>query len=204
MLEVRNKSLLSGGITVANPGIDKRKEDQEYPIACYVVGILLIVYLFIGVSVILTVHLNYSNVLAHSDLLRSHIICGAFGMVGAAIASIRKYYQYLITYSSTKATGRSNKPMDWSFGWVYYYLTRPILGAVLGALAYLLSFIGFQVLSDSNSLEISSKGKYLLFAVSFVSGFSVSHVLDRVDAVSKQIFQTNQKSKQREDKENVD
>jgi hypothetical protein len=114
MLKVRNKPLPSGGITVANSGIEKRKEDQEYPIACYVVGTLLVVYLFIGVSVILAVHLNYSKVLAHSDLLRSHIICGAFGMVGAAIASIRKYYQYLITYSSTKTTGRSNKPMDWS------------------------------------------------------------------------------------------
>ena len=194
MLEVRNKSLPSGGITMANSGIDKRKEDQEYPIACYVVGILLIVYLFIGVSVILTVYLNYSNVLAHSDLLRSHVICGAFGMLGAAIASIRKYYQYLITYSTAKASGRSVQPMDWSLGWVYYYLTRPILGSVLGALAYLLSFIGFHVLADSPSLDISNKGKYILFTVAFVSGFSVSHVLDRVEAVAKQIFQADQKS----------
>lgn len=194
MLEVRNKSLPSGGITVANSGIEKRKEDQEYPIACYVVGTLLVVYLFIGVSVILAVHLNYSTVLAHSDLLRSHVICGAFGMLGAAIASIRKYYQYLITYSAAKASGQSVQPMDWSLGWVYYYLTRPILGSALGALAYLLSFIGFHVLADSPSLDISNKGKYVLFAVAFISGFSVSHVLDRVEAVAKQIFQSDQKS----------
>lgn len=181
----------------------KAKKYEEYPIACRVVGVLLIVFLFIAVAIIFVAHLNCIEVLAQSDLLRSHVICGAFGMLGASIASVRKYYQYLITYSTAKATGRSNQSMDWSLGWVYYYLTRPILGSVLGALAYLLSFIGFQVLAGSNSLEISNKGKYLLFAVSFVSGFSVSHVLDRVDAVSKQIFQTTQKSKQREDKENV-
>jgi len=175
---------------MANSEIKKKKEDQEYPIACYVVGILLIVYLFISVSVILAVYLNYCDILAHSDLLRSHVICGAFGMLGAAIASIRKYYKYLITYSTAKASGRSVQPMDWSFGWVYYYLTRPILGSALGALAYLLSFIGFHILADSPSLDISNKGEYILFAVSFVSGFSVSHVLDRVEAVAKQIFQT--------------
>jgi hypothetical protein len=177
-----------------NSGLKKSKEDQEYPVACYVVGIFLIVYLIISVCVILIVYLKYRNILVDSYLLRSHVICGAFGMLGAAIASIRKYYQYLITYSTARAIGRSVQPMDWSLGWIYYYLTRPILGAALGALTYLLSFIGFHVLIDSPSLDISYKGKYFLYAVAFVSGFSVSHVLDRVDAVAKQIFQAGQKS----------
>ncbi len=107
------------------------------------------------------------------------------------MASIRKYYKYLISHSTALINNKECVPMDWSLGWVYYYLTRPILGAVLGAITFTLSFIGFQILSDAQQIEISGKGKNLLFALAFVSGFSVSHVLDRVEAISRQIFKSS-------------
>ncbi|MDO8446924.1 MAG: hypothetical protein Q7T53_12655 [Deltaproteobacteria bacterium] len=163
----------------------------KYPLACYIVGLSLVGYLSIAVIVILIVHLNMVIYLAKASVLRTHILCGAFGMLGASMASIRKYYKYLISHSTALINNKECVPMDWSLGWVYYYLTRPILGAVLGAITFTLSFIGFQILSDAQQIEISGKGKNLLFALAFVSGFSVSHVLDRVDAISRQIFKSS-------------
>ena len=88
-------------------------------------------------------------------------------------------------------------------GWLYYYLTRPVLGAILGALTFTLSYVGFHVLSSVRTDQVSNEGKNLLFAVAFVSGFSVSHVLDRLEAVSRQIFQPGRGSGKTEDQELV-
>jgi hypothetical protein len=63
------------------------------------------------------------------------------------------------------------------------------LGAILGAVIYLISFIGFHILAESPLMQISTKGKYFLFAFAFLSGFSVSDVLDRLSSVSKQLFE---------------
>jgi len=41
------------------------------------------------------------------------------------------------------------------------------------------------------TVEISNEGKYLLFALAFVSGFAVSHILDRLEALAKKIFQVD-------------
>jgi len=163
----------------------------NYPIACYIVGIALIGYLLIAVCAIIFVYLNIFEYLAKASILRTHILCGAFGMLGASVASIRKYYKYLISHSTSIIKNSEVSPMDWSLGWVYYYVTRPILGSILGAITFTLSFIGFQILSDVHHIEISSKGKNLIFAIAFVSGFSVSHVLDRLEAISKQIFKSS-------------
>ena len=73
----------------------------NYPIACYMVGIVLIGYLLIVVCAIIFVYLNIFEYLAKTSLLRTHILCGAFGMLGASVASIRKYYKYLISHSTS-------------------------------------------------------------------------------------------------------
>lgn len=170
------------------PGPENKVEPIRYPTVCYFIGLYLIISIIIAASIIVIIHLNFMSVYLNASVMRIYALCGAFGMLGAAVASIRKYYRYLITYSTSKYTGHAVLPMDWSLGWVYYYLTRPILGAILGALTYLLSFIGFQILSESPISQISTKGRYFLFALAFMSGFSVSDVLDRLSAVSKQLF----------------
>ncbi len=163
----------------------------SYPIGCYVVGVALVMYIFLALTILVVIHLNAVPILATRELLRTHFLCGAFGMLGAAMASSRKYYKVLITESAAKTSGLNGSTTDWSLGWLFYYLTRPLLGAVLGALAYTLTFIGFQVLSKLPTEEISDRGRYLLYALAFVSGFSVSHVLDRLEAISKEIFQAS-------------
>jgi glucose uptake protein GlcU len=121
-------------------------------------------------------------------------MCAGFGMVGATIAAIRKYYSKLISESTAKATGNVKPPLDWGLGWIYYYMSRPILGAILGALSYTLSFVGVLILTNGRDIVISNEGRFLLNALAFVSGFAVSQVLDRLGAVSKQIFRASTNS----------
>jgi len=172
----------------------KSPVNPEYSKSCYFVGFSLVIYLLLSILIILIVHFNVIIALSTMAVLRTHVLCAGFGMLGASIASIRKYYRVLITESTARHAGKPVQDTDWSLGWIYYYLTRPILGAVLGALSFTLSFVGFQVLAKHQSIEISHEGRYLLFALAVVSGFSVSHVLDRLEAISKQFFQAASRS----------
>ena len=160
----------------------------RYPLSCYVVGILLIFFLLMSASIIVIVHLNVFTILESAKILRAHVMCGGFGMMGAALAAIRKYYRVLITERTALETHQVATPTDWTLGWVYYYLTRPLLGAILGALTFTLSYIGVQVLTKPGSPSISDEGQFVLYALAFIAGFSVTHVLDRLEAVAKQTF----------------
>jgi hypothetical protein len=117
-------------------------------------------------------------------------MCGLFGSAGASIAAIRKYYRALISEATARAGGQAPNPTNWSWGWVFYYLSRPILGGVLGALAYTLSLVGVSILTEPVGTQISEKGRYLLYGLSFMSGFAVSHVLDRLNTLAKQVFKS--------------
>ena len=160
----------------------------ELPRSCLVVGVALAGYLLVGLATVIAVHLNAISWIAKSDLLRAHAMCGGFGMIGASMAGMRKFYRTLITESTNRLAGRDSPPTIWDFGWLYYYFTRPLLGAILGALTFTLTFAGFQVLAKPSDITLSNQGRYLLYALSFVSGFSVSHVLDRLNSLARQAF----------------
>ena len=100
-------------------------------------GVYIVMVLLASVIGIGFVHSNV--VPLASQLLRAHLMCGLFGTAGACIAAIRKYYRALITEAAAHSKGQETHPTNWSWGWIFYYLSRPILGCVLGALAYTLS-----------------------------------------------------------------
>jgi hypothetical protein len=117
------------------------------PKACYIVGVVLLLYLGAAIGFVLLVHSNVVGCLSATWLLRDHAMCAGFGMMGSSIASMRKYYRVLITDSANSRSGNTAQTATWDFGWVYYYLTRPLVGGVLGALSFTLSFVGFQALA---------------------------------------------------------
>ena len=162
---------------------------QKRPKSCYLVGAGLVLYLVGAVLLVVCVHLNVVPILGESNLFRTHLMCGAFGMLGSSIATIRRYYRALLTETTAVMEGKPNPPLIWDFAWVFYYLTRPILGGILGALTFTLSFIGLQILATPVKPEVSNQGKYLLFALAFVSGFAVGQVLDRLNSVAKEVFE---------------
>lgn len=161
---------------------------RQLPVTCYVVGVSILLFMALSMLLIVAIHLNEVPLLGRSPLLRTVAMCGAFGMLGASIASIRKYYRVLITESTARELGQEVSESTWDFGWAFYYITRPILGAILGALAFIITFILFQLLSTARESAISSQGNLMLYAVSLLSGYAVSQVLDRLSSVAKQIF----------------
>ena len=170
--------------------LNQTNSSEKHPLACYFVGVSLIIFLFLSVTTILIVHLDIIQFLTNAQFLRAHIICAGFGMLGASMAAMRKFYSTLISESTAKSENKKVVLNDWSFGWCYYYLTRPILGAVLGALAFLLSFIGFQVMASPSIIEISTEGRSLLYALAFLAGFSASNVLTRLDKIARKTFES--------------
>jgi hypothetical protein len=54
-----------------------------------------------------------------------------------------------------------------------------------------MSFVGLSVLATPSKIAISDDGRYLLYALAFLSGFAVSEVLDRLNSVAKEVFKSN-------------
>jgi hypothetical protein len=82
---------------------------RDRPPICIWLGIILVLYLFISIAAIICVHLDILKVLGGAKLLKAHVMCGGFGMLGAGVASIRKYYRTLITETATLATAEAVK-----------------------------------------------------------------------------------------------
>ena len=171
---------------------------QTLPRSCYWLAVYLLGMVFIGLASILSIHLNAIYLISGSSLLRSHALCASFGLLGASMAAIRKYYKFLITDAVTRSDpGKTSiLTQSWGLGWLIYYVSRPIMGLAMGALSFTLSFVGFQVLSQPGSSGLSDQGRYLLFGIAYLAGFSVSHVLDRLNSISRQVFSAKPKEEE--------
>jgi hypothetical protein len=154
---------------------------------------VLIMFMLSAIISIASIHLWWGLLNINSPILRAHMMCGAFGMLGASMASLRKLYKSLITESTAKSSGCSFAPFTWDFGWILYYLTRPMLGTILGASSYLLGYVGFQVLTGSVDVKVSNQGTHLFYTIALLCGFSASQALDRMHSTAKDIL-TGQKS----------
>lgn len=161
------------------------------------ISVALIFSLLVSVATVVCIHIGIFPFAPSSAILRAHVMCGAFGVLGASMASLRKLYRALITESTLRANEKQFVPLVWDFGWVLYYLTRPLLGGVLGALSYTLSLVGFQILTGHVDAKISSQGRYLLYALAVLFGFSVSHALDRMNSVAKDILSGPKKTEEK-------
>lgn len=157
------------------------------------IAALLIFYLLAATVGVLLIHLNVIQHLQQHHLLRTHLMCAGFGVIGASMAAIRKFYSALITESRRTRENTGPYYVDWSPGWLFYYATRPILGGFLGALSYLFLYGGFQILASTPKSEISNEGNLILYALSMLAGFSVSQVMTRIEQVAEQVFQRNDK-----------
>lgn len=156
-------------------------------------AIALIVFILFAITMIASIHLWWGLLNINSQILRAHMMCGSFGMLGASMASLRKLYKSLITESTAKSRGTPFAPLTWDFGWVLYYITRPMLGAILGASSYLLGYVGFQILTGPVDVNVSNHGTHLFYTIALLCGFSASQALDRMHTAAKDIL-TGRKS----------
>jgi len=171
----------------ANP-LRTERPTLRRPKVCYLIGGYLLLAVLLSAIGAVAIHLIGTSWISESWVLRTHAMCGCFGALGASMAAMRKYYRALITESTDHSSGSRIRSAVWDWGWIYYYLTRPVLGGLLGSVSFTLSFVGFQVLAENKTIQLSNQGRYLLYGVAFLCGFSVSHVLDRLNSIAKQAF----------------
>lgn len=165
------------------------------PRSASVVGGYLVASLIVGALLVLVIHLNWIPKICTEPMLRAHFICAAFGVMGASMAAMRKLYRAGITHDvllAQKIDCEATNPIkSWGTWWVYYFVTRPIYGGFLGALVFLLSNVSLQIMSQAGGEVLSPQGRYILFGVACLSGYSVSHVLDHLSNASKKVFKNN-------------
>jgi hypothetical protein len=120
--------------------------------------------------------------------LRAHLVAGGFGSLGATLVAFRKFYQSVLTDETAAAFGEQPTPTAWGLGWLIYYAGRPLVGGILGALVYMLSFLGLQVMTVADSITLSGQGTLVLYSAALAAGSSSSLMLDLIGDLASKVF----------------
>jgi hypothetical protein len=81
---------------------------------------------------------------------------------------------------------------NWDKHWHPWYIIRPILSAVMGAVAYIFIRAGLFIFGGQGELKSWSIYGYL--AVCFIAGYNVQRFLDQLEAISEATFGIKKKS----------
>lgn len=104
----------------------------------------------------------------------------AGGLLGAAVFAFRGFYQ------SVGPQNPQNPRYQYDPNWTLWYISRPIMGAFLGAFSYAVLRGGVATFGGAASSSAGPHAAY--FAVAFLAGFSVTEVLDWTHAAARRIF----------------
>jgi len=149
----------------------KQQKDKNFNLKINLLGTYLIVILLIFILVgILTYIYKLEN-----KLICSLIIIACSGGIGGTIYSIRGFYQNL---------GEGSFNLN---NWVWWYIFRPVMSAVIGVFIYFLIVGG--LLSVGNISEINySKGLMFYSALAFLAGFSFTQFANKLEEIASTIF----------------
>lgn len=112
--------------------------------------------------------------------LLSYAFC--FGGVGATCYSIYGLYLHVAAD-------------DYDHSYLYWYLFRGPLGAVLGLVSYLLLLAGLLTIADVNASQAiqappSLKSKAAISAIAFLAGFCTNQFIEKLKACGRTLFGT--------------
>ncbi len=147
---------------------------------------MLWVYLFsFSLLGLLTWLLSISPSLGQMDFLNQHLLVQAFsysfaaGGIGASMYSIR-----MLHYQSHLKDNREDG-FRWGWGWVRFYFNRPMLGAFLGFIIYVLIQGGLFTLPDKNQ----ATSKFLLaIGLGWLVGYNVTEIILRLEKTATALF----------------
>ena len=143
------------------------------------IGMYLLTTLVILITMPIYTYLNWTDNL--SKLITALVYVSCAGGLGGTIYSIRGFY---------KAHAGDNFELKW----LWWYIFRPPISIVIGAIAYFLIVGG--LLSVGNISEANySKSVMFYCAISFLAGFTFSRFTDKLEDLSDTLF-----SKKEEDK----
>ena len=81
---------------------------------------------------------------------------------------------------------------NWDKDWHPWYVIRPILSAVMGAIAYVFIRAGLFIFGGQGELKDWSIYGYL--AIGFIAGYNVQRFLEQLEAISAATFGVKKKS----------
>ena len=153
------------------------RSSKRLSLKIHFIGLYLLSILLLYVSIAVRTYLNQSaDKFAFSLIL---IFCS--GGIGAVIYSIRGFYKNL-------AKGKFN--FD---SWVWWYIFRPIIGAVTAVFVYFL-IVGGLLSIGSISEPDYSKGIIVYCGIGFLCGFCFTQIAAKVKDVASTIFSRNKTS----------
>ena len=141
------------------------------------IGIYLLLWLITLVIVLILIFISGID----SALLRSLFYVSSAGGIGGVVYLIRSFYKHIF---------EKNFRTDA----VWWYLSRPFLSIVMGALSYVLIVGG--LISIGNGSDIYYEKSVMFYCgIAFLAGFSFTQFTDKIEEVAKTLF-----AKARDDK----
>lgn len=134
----------------------------------FIIFALLILNYLISIIGTFFVYFNYYN---RNFFEQSILFCIFAGILGSTIYMTRGFYQ------SIAEKVNENKIFDFN-RWIWWYLVRPILGAVAGAISFLIIYLALD-------LEISMKNQISFYLLSFLCGYNFHEFVE--NKLSKKI-----------------
>lgn len=139
-----------------------------------IIFIFLLVVFFI--SAIGTALVYYDRLFPSANYSEELFLYSVFsGLLGSAVYMIRGFYY------STVEKDNPEKIFDFN-RWIWWYLSRPILGAIAGAISFIIIYLAFD-------LEQSGKNQLVVFLAGFLVGYNFHEFIER--KIVKKIEITN-------------
>ncbi len=114
------------------------------------------------------------DVKTFSPLIKTLIYVSCAGGLGGTIYCIKGYYWY-------------KRAKNFSLAWAWWYIFRPFISAVIGAVFYLLIIGGLLSISSSTDVNYS-KSRIFYCAVTFLAGFSFGKATAKLADLSSTLF----------------
>ena len=119
--------------------------------------IYTLLIIFLAVSS-LGIVIAYKQLFSISYFERVALVAISAGMLGSVVYMARGFYQSLAEKND------ENKMFDFS-RWVWWYLCRPIMGAITGLILFIIIYLAFD-------LDQTNKNILAIFLLSFLSGYN--------------------------------
>ena len=149
-------------------------------------GILFVYLILFSLIGLLAWQLSFSSLNRH-ELIQIFCYSFAAGGIGASLYSIRMlYYHSHLDKNNSNFKNEGIKEFVWGWGWFWFYFNRPIMGAFVGFITYVL-FVGG--LFNENSLSIKNNQSIILaIGLGWLAGYNVSDLISRLESVASSIF----------------
>lgn len=125
----------------------------------------------------------WDNLYQPLALFKTLILSFSAGGVGASLYSMRMlYYHSHICDDYNKFDINKREEFKWGWGWIWFYWNRPISGAFVGFVTYILILSGFL------NMEISNKSGIIAVGIGWLVGYNVTELIQKLEDVASAIF----------------